>query len=38
LANTPFSGQQYFHQEEHALRMEKLEIEERLKREQWETT
>ena len=36
LANTPFSGMQYFHQEEHSLRMEKLELEERLKREAWE--
>ena len=36
LANTPFSSMQYFHQEEHSLRMEKLELEERLKREAWE--
>lgn len=38
LANTPFSGLQFFHQEEHFLRMEKLELEERLKREQWEAS
>ena len=29
---------QYFHQEEHSLRMEKLELEERLKREAWEAS
>ena len=38
LANSPFSGQEHFHHEEHLLRVEKLEIEERLKREQWEAT
>ncbi len=36
LSNTLFSGQEVFHNEEHAIRVEKLELDERLKREQWE--